>query len=205
MATVDGDGDSAGQLGQTLDGIKYAKGISKKIVSNDLLQTASISEITAWNLLRQNKPLIQAETIAYLSSSWTGVDGFYYNEASCSRDVAYIVDNVATDILYGGNERSSKAGEYYYLYPSKAIVGGVPSVNAQKEQTVDGVAFAAGVAKNVISNTILTQPTEFISSSVSLMRQNRQFIPNETIQFIDAFYPFLLYTPEASDELTRVE
>jgi hypothetical protein len=196
LATVDGDGDSAGQLGQTLDGIKYSKGISQKIVSNTLLKTPTTSSLTAWTLLRENKPLIQAETIAYLSSSWTGVDGFYYNEASCSRDVAYIVDNVATDILYGGNERSSKAGEYYYLYPSKAIVGGVPSQNAQLEQTIQGVRFAAGVAQNIIANKVLTLPTEFVSSSVELMRKNRTFIQNETIQFIDAFYPFLKYNRE---------
>jgi hypothetical protein len=196
LATVDGDGDAAGQLGQTLDGVNYAKGISKKIVSNILLQTASISELAGWNLLRQNKPLIQKETIAYLSSSWTGVDGFYYNEASCSRDVAYIVDNVATDLLYGGNERSSKAGEYYFLYPSKATVGGVPSVNAQLEQTIQGVRFAAGTAQNVISNKVLEQPTEFVSSSVSLLRSNRTFIQNETIQYIDAFFPNLVYNRE---------
>jgi hypothetical protein len=196
LATVDGDGDSAGQLGQTLDGVNYAKGIAKKIASNQLLQTASISELTGWSLLRQNKPLIQKETIAYLSSSWTGVDGFYYNEASCSRDVAYIVDNVATDLLYGGNERSSKAGEYYFLYPSKATVGGVPSVNAQLEQTVQGIRFAAGTAQNVISNILLEQPTEFVSSSVSLLRSNRAFIQNETIQYIDAFFPSLVYNRE---------
>ena len=196
LATVGGDGDSAGQLGQTLDGISYAKGIAQKIASNTLLQTPTTSERTAWELLVENKPLIQSETIAYLSSSWTGVDGFYYNEASCSRDVAYIVDNVATDILYGGNERSSKAGEYYYLYPSKAIVGGVPSQNAQKEQTVQGVRFAAGVAQNIIANKVLNLPTEFVSSSVSLMRQNREFIQNETIQFVDAFYPNLRYNKE---------
>jgi hypothetical protein len=196
LATVDGDGDSAGQLGQTLDGINYAKGISTKIAANQLLQTASISELTAWTLLRQNKPLIQKETIAYLSSSWTGVDGFYYNEASCSRDVAYIIDNVATDILYGGNERSSKAGEYYFLYPSKATVGGVPSVNAQLEQTVQGIRFAAGNVQNVISNKVLTQPTEFVSSSVTLLTNNRTFIQNETIQYIDAFFPSLVYNRE---------
>jgi hypothetical protein len=196
LATVDGDGDAAGQLGQTLDGVNYAKGISKKIVSNILLQSASISELTGWSLLRQNKPLIQKETIAYLSSSWTGVDGFYYNEASCSRDVAYIIDNVATDLLYGGNERSSKAGEYYFLYPSKATVGGVPSVNAQLEQTVQGIRFAAGTAQNVISNTLLEQPTEFVSSSVSLLKSNRGFIQNETIQYIDAFFPSLIYNRE---------
>jgi hypothetical protein len=196
LATVEGDGNESGQLDQTLDGIKYAKGIAQKIVSNQLLQTASISEIAGWNLLRKNKQLIQKETIAYLSSSWTGVDGFYYNEVSCSRDIAYIIDNVATDLLYGGNERSSKAGEYYYLYPSKAIVKGVPSVNAQLEQTLDGIRFTAGVAQNVIANKLLIEPTLFVSSSVSLMKQNRAFIQNETIQYIDAFFPNLIYNRE---------
>ncbi len=196
LATIDGDGDAAGQLGQTLDGMNYAKGLAQKIVSNTLLQLPTTSSLTAWTLLRENKPLIQAETIAYLSSSWTGVDGFYYNEASCSRDVAYIVDNVATDVLYGGNERSSKAGEYYYLYPSKAIEGGIPSSNTQLEQTIDGVAFAAGVAQNVVSNIKLEYPTTFVSSSVELMRANRAFIQNETIQAIDAFYPYLVYNRE---------
>jgi hypothetical protein len=196
LATVDGDGDAAGQLGQTLDGVNYAKGIAGKIVTNTILQSPTTSELTGFNLLINNKQLIQRETIAFLSSSWTGVDGFYYNEASCSRDVAYIVDNVATDLLYGGNERSSKAGEYYYLYPSKAIVKGVPSVDAQLEQTLDGIKFAAGVAGNLVQNKVLTQPTEFVSSSVSLMRQNRTFIQNETIQFIDAFFPNLVYNRE---------
>jgi hypothetical protein len=196
LATIEGDGNESGQLGQTLDGINYAKGLAKNIVQNKILQTPTTSSLSGWNLLRQNKPLIQAETIAYLSSSWTGVDGFTYNQASCSRDVAYIVDNVATDLLYGGNERSSKAGEYYYLYPSKAIVGGVPSSTAQLEQTIDGVAFAAGVANNIVSNVQLTLPTTFVSSSVELMRNNRTFIQNETIQYIDAFYPDLVYNRE---------
>jgi len=103
----------------------------KKLVQINYIKSPTTSQIVGWNLLVKNKPLIQSETIAFLSSSWTGVDGFTYNQASCSRDVAYIVDNVATDLIYGGNERSSKAGEYYYLYPSKAIQGGIPSSNTQ--------------------------------------------------------------------------
>jgi len=195
-ATVDGNGQSIGQLGQTLDGVKYAKGLAEHIVLNTLLQNPTTSEITGWNLLMKNKPLIQAETIAYISSSWSGVDGFAYNQASCSRDVAYIVDNVATDLLYGGNERSSKAGEYYYLYPSKAIVLGSASPNAQKGQTIDGVKFAAGVAQNVISNNVLVEPTDYVKSAVSLLRLNKSFIQNETVQYIDAFYPYLKYARE---------
>ena len=198
LATVDGDGDSEGQLGQTLDGIKFAKGLAEKIVKNIELVKPTNSEYAAWNLLRTNKTFIQKETIAFLSSSWSGIGGFSYNEASCSRDVAYIIDNVATDLLYGGNERSSKAGEYYYLYPSAATVTSSisPTTSAQKGPTLDGIGFAAGISQKVISNQLLVQPTEFVSSSYNLMKQNRTLIQNETIQFIDAFYPYLIYNKE---------
>jgi hypothetical protein len=195
LATVGGDGDSAGQLGQTLDGVRYAKGIAQKIVSNALLQTPTQSELAGYDLLLNNKPLIQAETIAYLSSSWSGIGDFSYNQASCSRDVAYIVDNVATDLLYGGNERSSKAGEYYYLYPSKAVAKGLisPTTDSQKGPTIDGVKFAAGIAGNLITGVELIKPTEYVQSAVSLLKQNKTLIQDETIQFVDAFYPNLRY------------
>ena len=198
LATVGNDGDTGGQLNQTLDGIKYAKGITEKIVANLLLQSPTTSELTAFNLLLNNKKFIQSESIAYLSSSWSGGDGFYYNETTCKRDIGYIIDAVRTDLLYGGNERSSKAGEYYYLYPSAAILTGSisPTTETQKGPTIDGITYVAGTAQNVISNKVLVAPTGFVTSSVSLLRQNKLFIQNETVQYIDAFFPNLVYLRE---------
>jgi hypothetical protein len=198
LATVDGDGDSAGQLGQTLDGIKYAKGIAQKIVSNVLLQSPTTSQLNGYNLLLSNKPLIVSESIAFLSSSWSGVGGFTYNQASCSRDVSYIIDNVATDLLYGGNERSSKAGEYYFLYPSAATVSGSvsPTTTAQLGPTIDGIDYAAGIANKVIRNINLVTASQYVLDTTALLTSNRQFIQNETIEFVDAFYPYLRYNRE---------
>ncbi len=198
LATVGNDGDTGGQLNQTLDGIRYAKGISEKIAKNQILQTPTNSESASFDLLRKNKQLIQKETIAFLSSSWVGINNFQFNEASCSRDVAYIIDNVATDLIYGGNERSTKAGEYYYLYPSAATVTSSvsPTTDAQKGPTLDGIAFAAGLVQKVISNQELVEPTSYVQSAYSLLISNRQFIQNETIQYIDAFYPYLKYNRE---------
>ena len=198
LATVGNDGDTGGQLNQTLDGIKYAKGITEKIVANLLLQSPTTSELTAFNLLLDNKKFIQSESIAYLSSSWSGGDGFYYNETTCKRDIGYIIDAVRTDLVYGGNERSSKAGEYYYLYPSAAILTGSisPTTATQKGPTLDGINYVAGTAQNVISNKELISPTGFVTSSVNLLRQNKTFIQNETIQYIDAFFPNLVYLRE---------
>jgi hypothetical protein len=193
QATVGNDGDTGGQLNQTLEGIEYAKGIAQKIVRNTLLTTPTTSELAGYDLLFKNKTLIQKEVIQYVSSSWSGVDGFYYNEASCSRDVGYILDAVATDLKYGGNQRSSKAGEYYYLYPSKATVVGFASPDAQLDQTISGIKFAAGLAQKTISNTLLVTASYYVSSSVELLRNNKTFIQNEAIAYIDAVYPDLVY------------
>jgi hypothetical protein len=179
------------QLQQTLDGVNYAKGITQKIVSNILLQSPTISELNGYELLLQNKKLIQSESITYLSSSWST---FEYNQTTCKRDLSYIIDAVATDLKYGGNQRTNKAGEYYYLYPSLAIIAN--TTTGQLEQTVDGVRFAAGISDKIISNTELVQPTTSVSASALLIRQNRAFIQNETIQYIDAFYPYLIYNRE---------
>jgi len=198
LATVGNDGDTGGQLNQTLDGIKYAKGITEKIVANLLLQSPTTSELTGFNLLLDNKKFIQSESIAYLSSSWSGGDGFYYNETTCKRDIGHIIDAVRTDLVYGGNERSSKAGEYYYLYPSAAILTGSvsPTAATQKGPTLDGIKYVAGTAENIIANKVLISPTGFTTSSVNLLRQNKKFIQNETVQYIDAFFPNLVYLRE---------
>jgi hypothetical protein len=198
LATEGNDGDTGGQLNQTLDGIKYAKGITEKIVANLLLQSPTTSELTGFNLLLNNKKFIQSESIAYLSSSWSGGDGFYYNETTCKRDIGYIIDAVRTDLVYGGNERSSKAGEYYYLYPSAAILTGSisPTAATQKGPTLDGIKYVAGTAENIIANKVLISPTGFTTSSVNLLRSNKLFIQNETVQYIDAFFPNLVYLRE---------
>jgi hypothetical protein len=196
LATVVGDGDSEGQLGQTLDGIKYAKGLAQNIVNNVVLEYPTDSQLAGYDLLFQNKRLLQSESIAFISSSWSGVDGFFYNQAKCARDVGYIVDAVATDLKYGGNQRSSRAGEYYYLYPSLATVSGYATAEAQLDQTITGIRFAAGVSQKLIQNELLVTASQAVSSSYELMRLNKQFIQNETIQYIDAFYPYLRYNRE---------
>ena len=76
---------------------------SEQVLNNSVFVTASLSAQTAYNLLLDNKELIQNETIAFVSSSWSM---FNYNEASCRRDTGFIVDAVATDLRWGGNQRA---------------------------------------------------------------------------------------------------
>ena len=171
------------QLVQTIDGINYARGLAEKVIQNTTFITASAEVSASFDLLRKNREFIQEETIAYISSSWSGVT---YNEEKCKRDVGYIIDAAATDLRYGGNERSVTAGLFYWLYPSRATNKGVPSEQNQLDPTVDGIRFAGGTAENVIQNLEYTTPSTEVLNGIELLRSNKTLIQKETIAFLSS-------------------
>ena len=178
------------QLQQTLDGINYAGRLAESIVRGYTFQTASAVVSGSYELIRNNREFIENETIAFLSSSW---DGFTYNEITCKRDVTHIIDAVSTDLLYGGNERSVNAGDYYYRYPSAAIIGGVPNENKQKDPTVTAVDFVQGFVSEIVSGAIFQTPSNEVEYVYDSIKNNREFIQNETVAFVNAKYPNLDY------------
>jgi hypothetical protein len=189
-AIIEGDGDGVGQLGQTIDGINYASRIAQKIVKNVVFQTASTEASASFDLLRKNKAFVAAETIAYVSSSWSGV---YYNETTCKRDVGYLIDAAATDVLYGGQERSVIAGQYYYLYPSNAINKGVPSTQNQLDPTLTGIRYAGKLSKKVVINPTYLVPSTSLIDTAKLLTDNKQLIQKETITFLSSSWSNLKY------------
>ena len=178
------------QLQQTLDGINYAGRLAESIVRGYEFQTASAVLSGSVELIRNNREFIENETIAFLSSSW---DGFTYNETTCKRDVTHIIDAVSTDLLYGGNERSVNAGDYYYRYPSAAIIGGVPNENKQKDPTVTAVDFVQGFVSEIVSGAIFQTASNEVEYVYESIRNNREFIQSETVEFVNAKYPNLDY------------
>jgi hypothetical protein len=188
LATV--AGTTNGQLEETIDGIRYASRVTQKVVQNTLFVTASSEVSASFDLLRKNKPFIQAEAIAYVSLSWSSV---YYNEASCSRDVGFLIDAAATDLLYGGQERSVTAGSFYYLFPSRATNAGVPSEQNQLDPTISGVRYAGRLSGRVIQNPIYQSPSVSVYTSLDLLLNNKTLIQKETITFLSSSWSTLQY------------
>jgi hypothetical protein len=182
------------QLYPTIDGIRYASGISQKLVQNIEFVTSSNEVSSSWNLLRDNTEFIQNEVIAYVSSSWSGV---FYNEDKCKRDVGYLIDAAATDLYYGGNERSINAGSFYYLFPSSATEKGVPSTTAQLDPTVDGIRYAGKLSTKVIKNETFVQPSASVLVGADLLVGNKELIQKETIAFLSSSWSEFEYN-EAS-------
>jgi len=176
------------QVQQTVTAIKYASQLAEKVVRNTFFTHISASALeqtsASYVSLINNKQFIQSESIAYLSSSWSA---FGYNEVTCKRDIGYVIDAVATDLLYGGNERALIAGKYYYEYPSQAIT-------TQLEPTLTGIRFAKGTGLNVVVNKQYFTASAVISSSYSLLANNRSYIQSESVAFVNAKYPNLEYS-----------
>jgi hypothetical protein len=178
------------QLIQTTDGINYASRLAQKIAVGETFTSADSEKVEASRLLKANADLIANEVVEYVSSSWSGVQ---YDETKCKRDVKYILDAVRTDLVYGGNERTSVAGDFYYRYPSAATVAGVPSSTQQLDPTITGINYANRLAGVIVKSLVLSNPSTSILTAAELIRENRSLIQDNTIEFVSDTYPKLRY------------
>ena len=186
----DGDTPSGAQLNQTLDGIRYAARLTEKIASNISLSLPTQSLLDARELLERNKQFIKDEVVEFISSSW---NDFSYNQTTCKRDVGYILDATITDLVYGGNERSRVAAEYYYRYPSSAVVGGVPSSTQQKDPTVDAVKYLGGISEKIVLGEEFTTADSTKLSIRDSIVENKAYIQQNVVEYINDTYPYLNY------------
>jgi hypothetical protein len=69
-----------------------------------------------------------------------------YNQATCFRDVGFIVSNISTDILYGGKYNTIKAGLRYLAGSANLVVG------EQSEETRAGITYINTIAQRIINN-----------------------------------------------------
>ena len=104
----------------------------------------------AYNLLVANRQFIQAETLAYVNNQ---LSFFNYSREKCFRDVGIIVENVAYDAVFGGNEKSVQSGLAYYD-------GVISRISGQETQTVSALDYLNQLCRNVIVNTTCTNIAE---------------------------------------------
>jgi hypothetical protein len=123
-----------------------AGAVSDRIVPNGLAST-DVSIVAAYNAILANKASIQNDTIDWIN---TNNPGFSYNTSTCYRDLGYIIDSVAFDLLHGGNRQSIMSGVYYYNY-----VGG-SSIADEIPQTTAAYNFIKDISAKIITGTTVT-------------------------------------------------
>lgn len=103
-------------------------GISDSVVSNGL-PSVTTSTVNAYNAIIAARDNIALQTINYINAN---NPTFEYNTSTCYRDVGFIINSVAFDLLHGGNKQSIKSGVYYFGYDStsSAVSSQIPQVTA---------------------------------------------------------------------------
>jgi len=100
----------------------------------------------ARTLLLANKSFIQEQVAAYIHIN---NPSFVYNEAMCNRDVGTIVDNVAYDIAFGGNQKSVESGLSYWNGVTSVILNEIST-------TTDAISYINTLSQYIITNSSAT-------------------------------------------------
>lgn len=132
-------------------------GVSDLIVPNGISASSSTSIVNAYNLLAQNRGYMIAEAIAFVES--TKSPGFVYSQTKCARDVGYILDSVAFDLLYGGNKQAIQSGVYYYSYNASST-----AIPGEIAQTVAAYNYMKELFSNVVRGIPITTSTLYQST-----------------------------------------
>ena len=111
-------------------------------------------------LILSNIKFIQEETIGYISATYPV---FEYDDVTCRRDIGYILEGLAYDVIYGGNSQSVDSGLKYF----SSITSGYPSQipSEQKSVTLAALAYVKYLAQQVIVNA---PPSSIYSSETQL-------------------------------------
>jgi hypothetical protein len=119
-------------------------GVSDLIVPNGVASN-STSIISSYDALISNKASIQTNTINWINSTYPD---FGYDSVTCERDIGYIIDSIAFDLLHGGNGQSVMSGVYYYGFDSSstAIPNEIP-------QTTAAYNFIKAIVGDIITGT----------------------------------------------------
>jgi hypothetical protein len=123
-------------------------GVTDDIVPNKLPLT-TVDVVNAYENILANKDQIVTDTITYINDN---NPGFTYDQTKCSRDLGYIIDCVAFDLLHTGNRQSIQAGVYYYGFDSAStnIVDEIP-------QTVAAYTYLKYLLRQVLLNNKITR------------------------------------------------
>jgi hypothetical protein len=107
--------------------------------------------LQAADILVANREFIQEEITAWINVQITGGSGvwagFTYDEATCARDVGYIVDAMIYDLLYGGNSQTVDVALSYFY-------GGV--IQAEQSQSVLAYGRLKEILQQIVQNTSVT-------------------------------------------------
>ena len=113
---------------------------------------------------------IQTSVIADINSKIY----FVYKEASCARDVGYIIDALCYDLIYDGNSQTVRAAQSYYNGVGKNVVAG------ELNETIQAYEHMKVVLQKIIRNRAVT------ASAGNTATQNTLLSPGSQLSVVRA-------------------
>jgi hypothetical protein len=136
-------------------------GWSDKIIPNGY-ESNLFSVQNAVDLLQANKEYMKNEVVAFINENNPSFIG-RYDVTKCKRDIGYMIDSVAFDLLHGGNRQSVQSGLTYYAANALDT-----TIQAQEIQTTDAFTYLATIAGQVIRNISVAPLQTKVSQLFSL-------------------------------------
>jgi hypothetical protein len=110
----------------------------------NLTENTSVGVSNAYELLAANIAFIKAETIAFIDQT---INNFEYNRQLCYRDAGILLENMAYDMAFGGNEKSVESGKAYYRGVTSVIAG-------QESQTIGAIDYIGELSRQIVLNEV---------------------------------------------------
>jgi hypothetical protein len=140
---------------------------------------------SARQLIRKNKEFIKAEVIGYIDTVLS--PNFIFDRTKCARDVAYIVDALSDDLLFGTNYKSVYAGRAYYgkMPYDNLDISNETSLAYQKDATLQALNYLKGRVQEIlaINTTAQTRAVDNLNEIIDIIDNgltsaNAYVIPN---------------------------
>jgi len=110
---------------------------------------ADVDYVNAKAQIAQNYAFIKADVSKYIEINfpaiWSSID-----QATCQRDIGYVLDAIRYDLTYGGNTQSLIAGSSYYTYINLVID------ESESVATLAAYAHLKSIIKRIAQRTSIT-------------------------------------------------
>lgn len=133
-------------------------GITDNIISNGLASTDPGFN-DAYDALLAAKGTITTDAVDWMNANYPGIT---YTTGTFVKDIGFIIDSVAFDMLHSGNKQSIKAGVYYYEYSSTAT-----QVYNEIPQTVAAYNFIKSIIPSIIKSEVINLPYQTTVAQVT--------------------------------------
>jgi hypothetical protein len=170
----------------------------------------------ARNILLDAKSKLQVDTIDFLNETYPDLD---FNQFKCSRDVGYIIDAVADDLVLNTNYKSRLAGISYRRASASVVISEqltetIAAINFVKTQMLSLLAVNYAITDTEYTRTaanfniviaginnsaptlVFNDPTGVtanIANAADILQANKNFLIEEGIAYIAENYPDLTY------------